>query len=61
MLNGSKDQVYKTWFVKLLLKWHKMDPVSQHEIQRNNVGQKFQGNRNPFIDHPEWVEAIWGN
>ncbi|MCO4754802.1 MAG: endonuclease [Bacteriovoracaceae bacterium] len=60
MLNGTKDQVYKAWFLKLLLKWHKQDPVSEHEIRRNNVGQSFQGNRNPFIDHPEWVEAIWG-
>lgn len=61
MLNGTRDQVYKKWFVRLLLKWHRMDPVSEHEIRRNNAGHEYQGNRNPFIDHPEWVEAIWGN
>lgn len=61
MLDGSKDQVYADWFIRLLLKWHKQDPVSRHEIQRNNAGYKFQGNRNPFIDHPEWVEKIWSN
>ena len=60
MLDGSRDKVYAGWFMKLLLKWHKQDPVSKHEIQRNEVGYKYQGNRNPFIDHPEWVESIWG-
>ena len=61
MVNGTKDQVYSSWFIKLLLKWHRQDPVSEHEIFRNNAGQKFQGNRNPFIDHPEWAEQIWSN
>lgn len=59
MLDGSSDKVYKKWFIKLLLKWHKNDPVSKHEIKRNNAGEKFQGNRNPFIDHPEYAEVIW--
>ena len=58
-LNHTNDQVYKGWFIRLLLKWHKQDPVSAHENQRNNIGFSFQGNRNPFIDHPEWVEKIW--
>lgn len=61
MLDGSRDQVYQDWFIMLLLKWHRIDPVSAHEIQRNDVGYEFQGNRNPFIDHPEWVGQIWGN
>lgn len=60
MLDGSSDRVYKDWFIKLLLKWHEMDPVSPHERKRNDVGFHFQGNRNPFIDHPEYVEMIWG-
>lgn len=59
MLDGSSDQVYATWFLKTLLKWHRNDPVSKREIHRNNVGETFQGNRNPFIDHPEWVFKIW--
>ena len=44
----------------LLLKWHRQDPVSQKEIDRNNGIQKTQGNRNPFIDYPELAEYIWG-
>ncbi|MEZ5461448.1 endonuclease [Dokdonella sp.] len=37
-----------------LLAWHASDPPDAAEIQRNDVIQIFQGNRNPFIDHPEW-------
>ena len=42
-----------------LKQWHKDDPVSDFEIARNNKIQKLQGNRNPFIDYPLWVEEIW--
>ncbi len=61
MLNGTSDQVYADWFIKLLVKWHKMDPVSEHEMKRCDIGEKYQGNRNPFIDNPQWVEDIWGH
>lgn len=60
MLDGSADQVYEDWALAMLMDWHSSDPVSQKEIDRNNNAQSFQGNRNPFIDHPEWVNAIWG-
>ena len=58
-LDGSREQVYRGWFKRLLLKWHKQDPVSEHEINRNNKAFSFQKNRNPYIDHPEWVTMIW--
>ncbi len=44
-----------------LLKWHKQDPVDSMEIRRNEVVFKYQKNRNPFIDHPEFVNLIYGN
>lgn len=44
----------------MLLKWHRQDPVSQKEVDRNNGIQMTQGNRNPFIDYPYLVEYIWG-
>ena len=44
----------------LLLKWHRQDPVSQKEVDRNNGIQLTQGNRNPFIDYPYLAEYIWG-
>ena len=52
----------EVFFGKLctLLQWHRNDPVSDAERQRNNVIYSWQGNRNPFIDHPEFVSEIWG-
>lgn len=44
----------------LFLKWHRQDPVSQKEIDRNNAIYDKQENRNPYIDHPGLVEYIWG-
>lgn len=44
----------------ILLKWHRQDPVSKKEIDRNAGVEAVQGNRNPFIDHPELVEYLWG-
>ncbi len=58
-LNGTSDQVYETWYINLLLSWHNTDPVSPREVSRNNACFTYQNNRNPFIDHPEWVNAIW--
>ena len=46
--------------VALLMKWHRQDPVSQKEIDRNNAVQQIQGNRNPFIDYPYLAEYLWG-
>lgn len=42
-----------------LLEWHKEDPVDDFERQRNEVIYKWQGNRNPFIDHPEFVRMVF--
>ncbi len=42
-----------------LLQWHAQDPVSDRERNRNDVVYTYQGNRNPFIDHPEWVLPIF--
>ncbi len=44
-----------------ILAWHKMDPVDEFEIHRNNlIYNNYQHNRNPFIDYPQWVDYIWG-
>ena len=44
-----------------LLAWHAADPPDQMESNRNAIiYTTYQHNRNPFIDHPEWVEEIWG-
>ena len=44
-----------------LIKWHEDDPVDQYEIDRHEKAFGYQDNRNPFIDHPEWVAEIWGS
>jgi len=60
MFNGTSDVVFEETFLNILLQWHAMDPVSQKEIDRNNnIFYNHQSNRNPFVDHPEYVNAIW--
>ncbi len=46
--------------VNVLLDWNVQDPVSSFELNRNEVIQGIQGNRNPFIDNPAFATAIWG-
>ncbi len=61
MFNGTSTQVFTDTFKNILLTWHAMDPVSPYEIGKNNaIYYNFQNNRNPYIDHPEWVETVWG-
>lgn len=45
---------------QLFLDWNELDPVDDWEKERNNNVQSVQGNRNPYIDHPEWIDYIWG-
>lgn len=46
--------------LETLLAWNTADPVSTFEMRRNDrIHSAWQGNRNPFIDHPEWAAAIW--
>ena len=62
ILDGTSDHVFETWHLNLLLKWHHDDPVSQKEINRNDsIYYYYQHNRNPFIDHPEYADLIWGS
>lgn len=46
--------------LNLILRWHVIDPVDDFEMHRNDVLFQYQKNRNPFIDHPELAESIWG-
>ncbi|THA25073.1 ribonuclease [Streptomyces sp. RKND-216] len=55
--NGSAPYMGR---LSVLKQWHAQDPVDSFEENRNQaIFDQFQGNRNPFIDHPEWVESIW--
>jgi endonuclease I len=61
VLDGTSDKVFEDWQLIILKKWHNDDPVSQKEIERNDAVFAIQKNRNPYVDHPEWVGEIWGN
>jgi endonuclease I len=61
MFDGSSNKVFTTAFLNTLLAWNAQDPVSAREIARNNAIYTRQNNRNPYIDHPEYVQAIWGS
>jgi hypothetical protein len=56
----NKSQL-KPWALQMMLHWDNADPVSAKETDRNNAVYGIQHNRNPFIDHPEFVYQIWGN
>jgi len=56
MTTGSQ---FKTWAKNMLLLWAAQDPVSQKEIDRNNNVYVIQQNRNPYIDHPQFANAVW--
>jgi endonuclease I/predicted extracellular nuclease len=44
----------------VLYQWHLDDAVDESERVRNDVIYEYQGNRNPFIDHPDWANLIYG-
>jgi len=60
ILNGTTFPAFESWFITMLGQWSIDDPVSQKEIDRNDAVYTLQGNRNPFIDHPEYIYSIWG-
>ena len=60
ILTNSAFPGVEAWELAVLKEWHTNDPVSQREIDRNNAAYTYQGNRNPFIDQPEYVALIWG-
>ncbi|MFZ4401598.1 MAG: endonuclease [Bacteroidales bacterium] len=61
LLAGNSYPAFKTWFLNLMIQWCTQDPVSQKEIDRNNAVYAYQHNRNPYIDHPEYIAAVWGS
>lgn len=61
MFDGSNNKAFNDDFLLMLFQWHIMDPVSQRESDINDlIYYNYQGNRNPYIDHPEWVQKVWG-
>lgn len=61
MLLNNTYPTLKPYAINLLMEWHRADPVSQKELNRNNKVFQIQNNRNPFVDYPLLAEYIWGN
>lgn len=57
--DGTAERAFEPGYITMLLQWHQQDPVSQREIDRNNAVFAIQNNRNPFVDNPQWINAIW--
>ena len=58
---GSNELIAYMGRLSVLLEWHQADPVDAYEQRKNNVVASYQGNRNPFVDHPEWIDCLFGN
>lgn len=59
LISGTSGGTAYMGRLGVLLQWHLADPVDDDERARNDVIESFQGNRNPFVDHPEWVECVF--
>ena len=57
--NKNRDNLMGN--INTLIKWHFEYTPNEYEINRNNGAEYLQGNRNPFVDHPEYVAKIWGD
>ena len=57
---GNNEPVAYMGLLTDLLAWHQADPVDAKEMARNDVVFTYQGNRNPFIDNPDWADCVFG-
>ena len=59
--NWGADSITEVFqSVDVLLEWMALDPVDTWEMGRNEVVEKIQGNRNVFIDYPEFAWLLFG-
>lgn len=56
---GANESVAYMGMLSVLIQWHQEDPVDSLEMWHNDRVFDFQGNRNPFVDHPEWVACLF--
>jgi len=56
----SRDLTGEIQSIALALKWHLQHPNTARDLRRNDVVYANQGNRNPFVDRPEYACRIWG-
>jgi endonuclease I len=56
---GSNGLIAYMGLKSVLIQWHKEDPVDSFETRHNDTVYSYQGNRNPFVDHPEYVACVF--
>lgn len=61
ILEKNAYPTLQQWAYSLYLDWAEADPVDDIETVRNNDVEKFQGNRNPFVDFPNLAHYVWGD
>ncbi len=61
MLTKNAYPFFQHWASQLLIEWNRLDPVDEEERKRNDAVERIQGNRNPYIDHPDLADYIWGD
>lgn len=61
MFNTEAYPTLNSYAQELLMRWHRQDPVSEKEVNRNEAVYSAQSNRNPFIDFPLLAEYLWGD
>ncbi|MCM1138121.1 MAG: endonuclease [Muribaculum sp.] len=61
MMHTGNYPVFNAYAIGLLMEWHKSYPVTDSEREGNDMGEKLQGNRNPFIDFPDLPDYLWGD
>lgn len=59
--SGISERTFSLYddMLDIFLEWNAEDPVSEQELYRNDISEKLQGNRNPFIDNPFLATLIW--
>lgn len=61
ILNQEDYPTLKPWAYELYLQWAAADEVDAIETDRNNMVERFQGNRNPYVDFPNLSAYVWGD
>ncbi len=56
---GQNESIAYMGILSELIQWHLDDPVDAKEMLKNETVFLYQGNRNPFVDHPEWVTCLF--
>ncbi len=57
--NGGLYPSFRLSYLQMMYSWNNLDPVDAKEINRNELVYSQQNNRNPYVDHPEYVALVW--